>query len=174
VASAPSCLLALAREQPRFFPGSEGDRLAEASAGLFTYLGRILGEGGTELRPVPLRVVYQTPCHGSVLGTSKDEVAVLRAIPGLEVMDVTEECCGLSGSFGAEARHAALSDAIALPLVERIKRSAPEAVVTPCGSCKTQDEAHLGGVPVVHPLELLARALGLDVGRQTRDARRGT
>ena len=44
--------------------------------------------------------------------------------------------------------------------MERIKRAEPDMIITPCGSCKTQDEAKLS-IPVVHPLVLLARALGI-------------
>ncbi len=85
---------------------------------------------------------------------------MLGMIPGLEVIDVTEECCGMGGSFGMEARHAELSDAMASQLMERIRKAAPDFVVTPCGSCKIQDEAHLA-FPVLHPLVLVARALGV-------------
>lgn len=164
VASAPSCLLALTREAARFFPGPEAEALKEAARGLFGYLGERLDRAALPLRPVPLRVVYQTPCHGAVLGSAKEEVALLRRIPGLVLLDVTQECCGLAGSHGVEARHAAVSDAVAGRLYERIRRARPEAVVTPCGSCKVQDEAHLATTPVVHPLQILARALGIGAG----------
>lgn len=160
VASAPSCLLALKREQPRFYEGAEGEELAAACTGLFTFIRERLDRSPASLGRVESRVVYQTPCHGAVLGSFRDELEVLRRIPGVEVLDVTEECCGLSGSFGAEAKHADLSDAIASPLVARIQKASPDLIVTPCGSCKTQDEAK-SGIPVVHPLALLARALGV-------------
>jgi len=161
VASAPSCLLALKREQPRFYGGAEGEELAASCTGLFSFIREVLDRSPTSLGRVESRMVYQTPCHGAVLGSASDEVEVLRRIPGVEVLDVTEECCGLSGSFGAEARRAALSDAISLPLAARIAKSSPGLVVTPCGSCKTQDEAKTG-LPVSHPLVLLARSLGLE------------
>jgi glycerol-3-phosphate dehydrogenase subunit C len=161
VASAPSCLLALKREQPKFYEGAEGEELAASCTGLFSFIRELLDRSPASLGRVESRMVYQTPCHGAVLGSAADEVEVLRRIPGVEVLDVTEECCGLSGSFGAEARHAGLSDAISLPLAARIQKSSPSLVVTPCGSCKTQDEAKTG-LPVSHPLVLLARALGLE------------
>lgn len=164
VASAPSCLLALTREAGRHFPSSEAETLAKASRGLFGYLGELLERSAVPLRPVPLKVVYQTPCHGAVLGTAKEEVALLRKIPGLSLLDVTQECCGLAGSHGAEGRHAGVAEAVASRLYRRIQGAGPEAVVTPCGSCKVQDEAHLPGLPVLHPLELLARALGIGAG----------
>lgn len=158
VASAPSCLLAIAREHARYFPSGESEALSKACTGLFTFLAARLDARPEALQEVPLRVVYQTPCHAAVLGTAGDEVAVLGRIPGLAILDVTQECCGLAGSHGAEARHAPLAEAVAAPLYARIRSSRPEAVVTPCGSCRIQDEAHLG-LPVLHPLEVLARAL---------------
>ncbi len=163
VASAPSCLLALKREQPRFFEGAEGQELAEACTGLFGFVRGAMDRRTVPLARVEARVVYQTPCHGAVLGTYRDEVEVLKRIPGLEVEDVTEECCGLSGSYGAEARHAGISDAIAAPLMDRIRKARPDLVVTPCGSCRAQDQSKLG-LPVVHPLVLLAAALGIEAG----------
>ena len=166
VASAPSCLLALTREAGRHFPGPEGDALLRASRGLFGYLADRLDRTPAVLQPVPLKIVYQTPCHGAVLGTAREEVALLRKIPGLKILDVTEECCGLAGSHGAERRHAGVAEAVASRLYRRIEKAGPEAVVTPCGSCKVQDEAHLGAIPVVHPLEILARALGIGRGAQ--------
>lgn len=161
VASAPSCLLALKEEQRRFFPAREADELSLACADLFAFLRPRLEAWRAPLAEIPLRAVYQTPCHAQVLGTYADEVAVLKRIPGVEILDVTEECCGLAGSFGAEARHAGLSQAVADTLYGRIRTSAPQAVITPCGSCKVQDEAQLG-LPVYHPLTLVARALKLE------------
>ncbi len=158
VASSPSCLLALSREQPSFLVSGDASELAQACKPLFTYIKEVMEAGRPVLEEVKARAVYQTPCHGAATGSFEDEVAVLKMIPGVEVVDVTEECCGLGGTFGMEARHAELSDAVASALMERIKRSAPDLVVTPCGSCKIQDEVHLE-CPVVHPLALLARAL---------------
>ena len=158
VASSPSCLLALSKEHPRFFPGDEADKFARACQGLFSYIRVLLERAPRALKEVPLRAVYQTPCHGAVLGADADEVAVLRRIPGLELLDVTKECCGMAGSHGAEARHAELSETIAENLYSRIRKSAPDAVVTSCGSCAVQNAAHLA-IPVYHPLEILAKAL---------------
>jgi len=167
VASAPSCLLALQKAQPAFFPSTEAREVASACRPLFSFLAELLQDQKPALARVARRVVYQTPCHGAVQGSEKEEMAVLRAIPGLDVADVTEECCGLAGSFGAEARHRVLSDAVAAPLYARIRRAAPEAVVTPCGSCRAQDEARLG-LPVHHPLALLAEALGIEAPTDLR------
>lgn len=166
VASAPSCLLALTREQPKFFPGKDADLLARNSSTLSGFLLAEMvrrREAGDPLplRPLPIKIVYQTPCHGAVTGMAKDDVALLREIPGLEVLDVTEECCGMSGSYGAEARHAVLSDEVGAPLYSRISASRPDAVVTPCGSCMTRDAERLG-IPVYHPLTLVARAMEID------------
>jgi glycerol-3-phosphate dehydrogenase subunit C len=166
VSSAPSCLLALTKEQPRFLPGEGADFLASRSMALSAFILNLLSrreeEGVTVgFGSVPLRLVYQTPCHGAVTGMAKDDVALLRKIPGLEILDVTDECCGMSGSYGAEARRADLSDAVGAPLYARMAAAKPDAVVTPCGSCMTRDAERLG-LPVYHPLTLIALSLGLE------------
>jgi glycerol-3-phosphate dehydrogenase subunit C len=68
-------------------------------------------------------------------------------------------CCGMGGTFGIKARNAALSEAIARPVMEKILASGAEAVVTSCGMCRTQ-LAHGTGLAVYHPMELLAAAVG--------------
>jgi Fe-S oxidoreductase len=55
-------------------------------------------------------------------------------------------------------KHAETSAAIAEETMDRLKSSGAEAVVTSCGMCRTQI-AQGTGLPVYHPMELLAEAL---------------
>lgn len=158
VAAEPSCLLALVREQPKFFPSREGEILAESSTGFFTFVRPLLEKNVSMLKVVKARVVYQKPCHAEALGSWKDEVEVLRMIPGLDLLDVTQECCGMAGSFGLRVKNVELSETIAEPLMKRIQNSAPEFVATPCGSCAMQVSGHLP-YPVHTPLHFLAQSL---------------
>jgi len=161
VGTSPSCILALRRALTD--AGGNGT-LGQAPRGIFDLIREMWQRDGLPaggLQPVRCGAVYQTPCHGAAAGTTEAEVAVLERIPGLRLLDVTEECCGLAGSYGAEARRAALSDAIAAPLVERIRKAAPDLIVTPCGSCRTRI-GEATGRPVVHPVEILAASLGIE------------
>jgi len=64
----------------------------------------------------------------------------------------------MGGTYGLKAANAETAEAIARPVLDRIRRSGAEAVVTSCGMCRTQ-LARGTGLPVVHPMEVLADAL---------------
>jgi glycolate oxidase iron-sulfur subunit len=56
----------------------------------------------SERRPLPARVAYHSPCHlGHAQGVQDPPRALLRAIPGLELVEVPEgdQCCGSAGIY---------------------------------------------------------------------------
>jgi glycolate oxidase iron-sulfur subunit len=56
----------------------------------------------SERRPIPARVAYHSPCHlGHAQGVQDPPRALLRAIPGLELVEVAEgdQCCGSAGIY---------------------------------------------------------------------------
>jgi len=71
---------------------------------------------------------------------------------------VNAVCCGMGGTFGLKAKNAALSEAIAKETFDCIRASGAEAVVTSCGMCRAQ-LAQGTGLPVYHPMEILADVL---------------
>jgi glycolate oxidase iron-sulfur subunit len=55
-----------------------------------------------ERHPIPSRVAYHSPCHlGHAQGIQDPPRALLRAIPGLELVEVAEgdQCCGSAGTY---------------------------------------------------------------------------
>jgi glycolate oxidase iron-sulfur subunit len=59
-------------------------------------------EPRAERRPLPGRVAYHSPCHlGHAQRISAPPRALLRAIPGLELVEVAdgEQCCGSAGIY---------------------------------------------------------------------------
>ncbi len=56
------------------------------------------------LKPVNKRVVYHTPCHLERSGNAMFTIELLRMIPGLEVIVLDSECCGLAGTYGLKPR----------------------------------------------------------------------
>jgi glycolate oxidase iron-sulfur subunit len=55
-----------------------------------------------ERHPIPARVAYHSPCHlGHAQGIQDPPRALLRAIPGLELVEVPEadRCCGSAGIY---------------------------------------------------------------------------
>ena len=93
---------------------------------------------------------------------------LLVLIPGLTVEPVGEtQCCGMGGNFGFKAGFHATSLAVGQPLLEKIKKQDPEAIVTDCMSCRLQFR-HALPYPVYHPLEILAKAYRGDRTGMTR------
>jgi Fe-S oxidoreductase len=81
-------------------------------------------------------------------------------LPGWEVSEINSGCCGMAGSFGYEAEHYRLSQAIGEErLFPAVRAAAPETLIAASGmSCRHQIEGGTGRKPK-HPIELLADAL---------------
>jgi Fe-S oxidoreductase len=106
------------------------------------------------------RVVFHGHCHQKAEVGTAATVALLRRIPGVEVVELDAGCCGMAGSFGYEAEHYDVSMAIGSDrLFPALEAEAAATVVAASGtSCReqifsgTQRDAW-------HPVELVAQAL---------------
>jgi glycerol-3-phosphate dehydrogenase subunit C len=76
----------------------------------------------------------------------------------LETEDLDDSCCGIGGTFGFKAKNIKTSQEIGNALFDSLKRSGASVVVTECPTCKIQIGQGTG-LPVIHPIELLDRAL---------------
>jgi glycolate oxidase iron-sulfur subunit len=117
------------------------------------------------LRPLTRRVGYDDPCH-LVHGqrVRAEPRALLAAIPGIEFVEIegADQCCGSAGIYNITQN--ALSMRILDAKMEKIRAAGVEILVTGNPGCMFQFRygAARAGVPleVVHPVELLAGALG--------------
>jgi glycolate oxidase iron-sulfur subunit len=117
----------------------------------------------TPLRRLELRAGYDDPCHllhGQ--GIAEAPRALLRAIPGLELVDLPgcRDCCGAAGTYNLT--HPRMSERLLARKVDAVRRSGVDVLVTGNPGCLMQIGAGLraAGLPVgvAHPVELLARA----------------
>lgn len=125
----------------------------------------VLAQAGfpTPPRRIDRTVTYHDPCHlAHAQGVREAPRALLRAIPGLELIDLPEAdmCCGSAGTYNvAEPR---MSRRLMLRKTAHILRTGAAVVATPNPGCLLQLRAGLltQGAPVtaVHPLDLLAEA----------------
>ncbi|HEY7745840.1 MAG TPA: heterodisulfide reductase-related iron-sulfur binding cluster, partial [Desulfuromonadales bacterium] len=131
------------------------------------YLARLHAEGrlDTRFHAVPGRMAYFAPCHQREQKMGRPYLDLLALIPGLTVELVGDtECCGMGGNFGFKADFHEQSLAVGRPLLEKIRKQDPAAIITDCMSCRLQFR-HVLPYPVFHPLEILARAYrGRDAG----------
>ena len=106
------------------------------------------------------RVLLHSHCHEKALGFAAATRAALGCVPGLEVEEPDAGCCGMSGVFGYEADHYALSAAMAeRALLPAVRAAAAETAVLATGTSCGSQIGDLAGRPAVHPLEFLAGRL---------------
>jgi glycolate oxidase iron-sulfur subunit len=118
-----------------------------------------------ERREVRMRIAYHDACHlAHAQGVRAQPRDLLRGTPGLELVEPAEWelCCGSAGIYNL------IQPEPAAELGERKARNlldtGAEAVVAANPGCALQISAHterLGRpLPVLHPMELLARSIG--------------
>lgn len=159
----PSCLLTLRDDYPDLLADERAVRLAEHTFLLEEFLQREM-ERGLELplREMPGRVLFHGHCHQKSLVGTAPTLAVLRAVPGLEVEEIDSGCCGMAGAFGYEAEHYELSLAIGRQrLFPAIEAAGEEVLIAVSGvSCRQQIEQGTGR-QARHWVEILAQALSI-------------
>ena len=139
---------------------------AAAFAAKVRDVSELLTDAGprAERRPLRMKVAYHDACHlAHAQGVRAQPRELLRTIPGVELVEPAEWelCCGSAGIYNL------VQPEPAAELGERKARNlldtGAEAVVAGNPGCALQITAHterLGRpLPVLHPMELLARAI---------------
>jgi len=106
----------------------------------------------------PLRVAYHTACHMAKLGWNIYSIELLKLIPGVELIKLDENCCGVAGTYGFKPENKKRSKTIGKKLFEQINELKPDIVATDCETCKWQIEMNTC-FKVVHPISILADAI---------------
>lgn len=111
----------------------------------------------------PLRVGYHDPCHlAHAQGVRSEPRALLKRIPGLELVDVPDSdwCCGSAGIYNLT--HPGMADAQLGRRLDSIEQISPELVVASNPGCMlhlARGAAERGMTArIVHLIEILARA----------------
>ena len=153
----PSCATMLRRDLMELLPR---DPRARAVAGRVTTLAELLDRAGwTPPAGAPVHAVVQPHCHQqAVLGDAADRRLMSSA--GIVPDAVLTGCCGLAGSFGAEAGHERITRGVAeLALLPALREAQEGTTVLADGfSCRTQI-AFLDGRRARHLAEVLAERL---------------
>jgi len=137
----PSCLLSLRDEYKTLGLGEAANKIA-AQALLFEefiakeHTAKTLN---LKLKPLDKPVLVHGHCHQKAVGAMKSMRKVLKLIPDLRFELLESSCCGMAGSFGLEAEHAAVSWEMAGQALLPALRDAPDSLVLSNGfSCRQQ------------------------------------
>ena len=133
-------------------------------------VSELLAEADLSLRELPLTVTYHDACHLAHGQKVRAEPrAMLRRIPGLRLVELADSdlCCGSAGVYNLLEPE--MADELARRKVARIRETGAAVVAAGNPGCLMQIARQCAAdglmVEVVHPVTLLARALG-DSGRE--------
>jgi glycolate oxidase iron-sulfur subunit len=111
--------------------------------------------------PIRARVAYHDACHlANAQRVTSQPRQVLGTIPGLEIVDIVEAeiCCGSAGIYNLVQPEAA--ERLGRRKAEHLLAARPDVIATGNAGCLLQIRRFLdGGIPVVHPIELLDAAI---------------
>ncbi|MFE9580041.1 FAD-binding and (Fe-S)-binding domain-containing protein [Nocardia sp. NPDC006044] len=161
----PSCLFMLRDEHGALLPDSTAVRaVAERVRQVEELLVEAIDAGRLTLRAdSPLagrRIVFHGHCHQKAEVGTAATMALLRRIPGVEVMEINSGCCGMAGSFGFESEHYETSMAVGGDRLFPALAAEPEdTIVAATGVSCRQQIFHGAGRTAWHPVELVREAL---------------
>ena len=133
--------------------------VAESAYGFCEFLDRTALDERVDWAAPDEHLTYHGHCHQTATKKDHHAVGVLRRA-GYAVDPLDSGCCGMAGSFGYEAEHYSMSQAIGSILFDQVDESDGDTVVAPGASCRTQlgDREGADAAPP-HPAEALADAL---------------
>ena len=161
----PSCLFTLRDEHRSLLPD---DPDVEGVAARVRQVEELLTEAIDDGRLVLAqdswlagrRMVFHGHCHQKAEVGTAATVALLRRIPGVELVELDAGCCGMAGSFGYEAEHYEVSMAVGRDrLFPAIEAEGADTVVAATGTSCREQIFHGTQRHAWHPVELVAEAL---------------
>ncbi|MFZ6027836.1 MAG: anaerobic glycerol-3-phosphate dehydrogenase subunit C [Chloroflexota bacterium] len=165
VGTSTSCTLTLKEEAPELLDMHDEDTqlVAGATYDFNEFILPVLQAQEAGLRSLGLPPLpYHIPCQYRAHRIGKPGLAVLGLIPGLAIEDGGHACCGIAGTYGYKTEKYDIAMAVGEALFDWVKASGAPLAVCDSETCRWQI-THATGIPAVHPVELLAAALGCAV-----------
>ena len=111
------------------------------------------------------KVAYHTACHMERMGWVVYSTELMRMIPGLDLIMLESQCCGIAGTYGFKKENYERSQKIGESLFDHINEINPDCVSTDCETCKWQIEMSTR-YKVINPISLIAEALDVEATQQ--------
>ncbi|VFS65219.1 Anaerobic glycerol-3-phosphate dehydrogenase subunit C [Kluyvera cryocrescens] len=159
LATSSTCTFTLRDEYPHLLEVDNHDLRDDIELAT-RWIWRRLDAGATlPLNPLPLKVVYHTPCHMEKMGWSLYTLELLRRNSRRGIAGAGVPIAAVSpGPTVFKAENYPTSQAIGAPLFAQIENSGADLVITDCETCKWQIEMSTSK-RCEHPITLLAQAL---------------
>lgn len=158
VSTSSSCTYALKHEYSSFLNldnSGISDRVEYASKFIYR---EFLSGNIPPMKHLGIRAAYHSPCHLERMGGVIHTLGILKMIPGLELVVLNSECCGIAGTYGFKNENYNISVSVGKNLFNLIEKAEPEIVITDCETCRMQIEMNTK-YKVLHPVTVLFMAL---------------
>lgn len=150
------------------YNGLDNDSASQAFASRIVDINHFilahLKNNATAFKPLNRHVLLHTPCSlKNVMRQDSAVEALLSMIPDLKVESINSQqgCCGAAGTYMYE--HANNADALREPILNEVKRTHPEILVTTNIGCAMHIQSGLNKAGIKtnlsHPIELLIEAI---------------
>jgi glycerol-3-phosphate dehydrogenase subunit C len=164
VSNSTSCSLMLKREAREILDVEDEDLriVSEHTWDLCEFLLALheRRELRTDFSPLPVTVPYHAPCQQRGHGIGKPALDLLRLVPGVDVIELDADCCGIAGTYGVKKEKYDIGMKVGEPLFRDVRAADPDVVACDSETCRWQI-THATGTASAHPVELLYRAYGL-------------
>ncbi|WP_248895977.1 FAD-binding and (Fe-S)-binding domain-containing protein [Haloplanus halobius] len=153
----PSDAVMMQSDYRDLLSGDDVDDVSSNTYGVMEYLDTFRLDERLAVDAPATSLTYHGHCHQKATNKDHHAVGVLRRA-GYDVDPLDSGCCGMAGSFGYEAEHYSMSQAIGNILFEQVDASPGDQVVAPGASCRTQLGDEFDEEPPT-PIEQVAAAL---------------
>ena len=164
----PTCAYVLKHEYPDFLGPDDARLVAEQTRDAAEFLMEQHRDDplDTDFRGRTYgTITWHAACHSRAqqMGPKGRD---LMALTGAEVT-VVERCSAIDGTWGLRAENVEMARRIAEPLMDAVASAGTELVTGDCHLANTAIREATERVPL-HPVQVLARAYGIDAGEGTR------
>ena len=109
------------------------------------------------------KALYHPPCKLRNHGIGVPALRILQRIPDLQLHLSESECCGAGGTYGMKSDKFPVALEVGQKLFYQIRQLELDFVMCDSETCRWWIAKHTG-LPVYHPLEIMARAMDIQNG----------
>ena len=162
--TATSCTLSLKHDY-RIVLGLQDDESNVVASSTFDYFEFLTHQLADEIdkldfKPLMAEAIYHPPCQLRSHGIGFPALKILQRIPGLQLHLSESECCGIAGTYGIKQERSQVAFEVGKTLFEQAQQSEVDFLLSDSETCRWWISKHTG-LPVYHPLEIMAKAMGI-------------
>jgi glycerol-3-phosphate dehydrogenase subunit C len=161
VSPGPTCSYMMKKEWPDYVGSEDADAVSKKSFDLMEYLNivRKAGELKEDYNTPVGSIGYHVPCHLKVQKIGFRSRDMMKTLPEAKVT-LVDKCSCMDGTWGMKTEWYEMSKKGAQPLLEGLTKDKPTTLSSDCLIAKLQIEEGTGQ-KVIHPIEVVHKALGL-------------